>query len=146
MFVLLVNCCPGKRNTISTKNCQVRSVGALEALALLHARDHEQLVSCPQTLYEMYTVCTRPVDAPNPGLGLAPVAALTQVEAAEHQFGLEIEPPTVLSRWKELVVKYGVTGKSTHDARLVALMAGGWGFLPNIRLLRISLSRLKSAF
>ena len=27
-----------------------------------------------------------------------------------------------LSRWKELVVKYGVTGKSTHDARLAALM------------------------
>ncbi|MGO8688468.1 MAG: type II toxin-antitoxin system VapC family toxin [Thermoguttaceae bacterium] len=95
---------------------------ALDALALLHVRDHELLVSCPQTLYEMYAVCTRPADAPNPGLGLTPTAALAQLETAERQFGLEAEPPAVLSRWKELVVRYGVTGKSTHDARLVALM------------------------
>jgi predicted nucleic acid-binding protein len=44
---------------------------ALEAIALLHVRDRERLVTCPQTLYEMYAVCTRPVDAPNPGLGPA---------------------------------------------------------------------------
>ena len=27
-----------------------------------------------------------------------------------------------MSRWKDLVVRYGVTGKSTHDARLAAFM------------------------
>ena len=85
-------------------------------------RDHERLVTCPQTLYEMYAVCTRPVDAPNPGLGLTPAAAMVQVETAERQFDLEPDPPAVISRWKELVVRYGVTGKSTHDARLAALM------------------------
>jgi predicted nucleic acid-binding protein len=95
---------------------------ALDALALLHSRDHERLVSCPQALYELYAVCTRPLDAPNPGLGLAPVAAMAQVEAAERQFELISEPPTAHSRWRELVVRYGVTGKSTHDARLAALM------------------------
>ena len=95
---------------------------ALDAIALLHVRDRERLVSCPQTLYEMYAVCTRPVDAPNPGLGLTPVAAIAQVETAERQFNLEPEPSTVMSCWKELVVRHGVTGKSTHDARLVALM------------------------
>jgi predicted nucleic acid-binding protein len=59
---------------------------ALDAIALLRVRDREQFVICSQTLYEMYAVCTRPVDAPNPGLGLAPVAAMAQLEAAERQF------------------------------------------------------------
>jgi len=95
---------------------------ALDAIALLHVREREQLVTCPQSLYEMYAVCTRRVDAPSPGLGLAPAAAMAQVETAERQFNLEPEPPAVISRWKELVVKYAVTGKSTHDARLAALM------------------------
>jgi predicted nucleic acid-binding protein len=45
---------------------------ALDAIALLRTRDNEQFVSCPQVLYEMYAVCTRPTDAPNPGLGLSP--------------------------------------------------------------------------
>ncbi len=95
---------------------------AIAAITLLHMRDHEQFVICPQTLYEMYAVCTRPVDAPNPGLGLASAEAMSQVESAEHQFDLQPEPPTVVLRWKELVVRHGVTGKSTHDARLAALM------------------------
>ena len=96
---------------------------ALEAVALLRVRDREQLVICAQALYEMYAVCTRPVDGPNPGLGLAPTVAMGQVETAERQFDLEPDPPTIVPRWKDLVVRYGVTGKSTHDARLAALMA-----------------------
>jgi predicted nucleic acid-binding protein len=95
---------------------------ALDAIAMLHSRDSEQFAICPQTVYEMYAVCTRSVDAPNPGLGLTPAAAMAQVEAAERQFDLQPESQTVLSRWKELVVRYDVIGKSTHDARLVALM------------------------
>ncbi len=85
-------------------------------------RDREQLVICSQTLYEMYAVCTRPVGVPNPGLGLTPIAAMAQLESAESQFHLEPEPATLILRWKDLVVRYGVTGKSTHDARLAALM------------------------
>jgi predicted nucleic acid-binding protein len=95
---------------------------ALDSIALLRVRDHEQFAICPQTLYEMYAVCTRAVDAPNPGLGLAPAAAMAQLEAAEEHFDLQLESPAHLFCWKELVVKYDVTGKSTHDARLVALM------------------------
>ena len=95
---------------------------ALDAIALLRVRDSEQSVTCPQVLYEMYAVCTRPVDAPNPGLGLSPAAAMAQVETAERQFPSEPEPAEVLSRWKALVVRYAVSGKSTHDARLAALM------------------------
>jgi len=95
---------------------------ALDAIALLHTRDREQFMIGSQALYEMYAVCTRPTNAPNPGLGLVPTAAMAHVEAAERQFHLEPDPPTIISRWKDLVVRYGVTGKSTHDARLAALM------------------------
>jgi predicted nucleic acid-binding protein len=95
---------------------------ALEAVALLHAQDREQLAICPQTLYEMYAVCTRAADAPQPGLGLTPAGAVAQLETAERQFAMVPEPSTIVSRWKELVVRFAVTGKSTHDARLVALM------------------------
>ena len=95
---------------------------ALDAIALLYEQDQEHLAVCPQTLYEMYAVCTRSTDAPYPGLGLAPSAAMDQLEAAQRQFSWQPETPGVVSRWKELVVRHGVTGKSTHDARLVALM------------------------
>jgi predicted nucleic acid-binding protein len=47
---------------------------------------------------------------------------MAQLEIAEEQFDLQLDSPAHLFCWKELVVKYGVTGKSTHDARLVALM------------------------
>jgi predicted nucleic acid-binding protein len=95
---------------------------ALESIERLHTRDRERFVTCPQVLYEMYAVCTRPLHAPNPGLGVSPAAAMAQVEAAERQFPPEPEPQEVLHRWKELVVRYGITAKSIHDARLAALM------------------------
>lgn len=59
---------------------------ALDAITMLRVRDQERFVTCPQALDEMYAVCTRPVDAPYPGLGLGPVQAMAQVEAAERQF------------------------------------------------------------
>lgn len=95
---------------------------AVDSIALLYTRDREQLVSCPQVLYEMYAICTRPTSAPNPGLGLTPTDAMAQVQAAERQFATLAEPTEVLARWKDLVVRYAVTCKSTHDARLAALM------------------------
>jgi hypothetical protein len=47
---------------------------------------------------------------------------MTQVETAQRQFPVEFEPPEVLNRWKDLVVRYAVLAKSTHDARLAALI------------------------
>lgn len=54
---------------------------AVDATALLYEQQ-QQLAICPQTLYEMYAVCTRSTDAPYPGLGLAPAAAMDQLETA----------------------------------------------------------------
>lgn len=47
---------------------------------------------------------------------------MSQIEKFERQFRLEPEPETLLTCWKQLVVKYRVIGKSSHDARLAALM------------------------
>lgn len=95
---------------------------AVDATTLLHTRDGERLVICPQVLFEMYAVCTRPTDAAYPGFGLAPAAAMEELEKVEQRFRMETEPLTLVNRWKELVVKHGVAGKATHDARLAALM------------------------
>lgn len=95
---------------------------ALDAITLLRVREGEQFAVCPQVAYEMYAVCTRPVTGPYPGLGLPSPAAMAQVDTALRQFPLEAEPAGVFRHWRDLVVRYGVSGKSTHDARLVALM------------------------
>jgi predicted nucleic acid-binding protein len=93
---------------------------ALDAMALLAARDGETFAVAPQTLYEMYVVCTRPV-AQN-GLGLTPGQAHGEIVQARALFQLLPETDTVYAAWEGLVVKYGVAGKPAHDARLIALM------------------------
>jgi predicted nucleic acid-binding protein len=89
------------------------------AVALLH-RQSEILVACPQSLYEMYVVCTRPTA--NRGLGPTPIDAAARIEAARSQFPCEPELPSILDVWLALVKKHGVSGKQAHDARLAAYM------------------------
>jgi predicted nucleic acid-binding protein len=93
---------------------------ALDAIALLTTRDREQFVVAPQSLYEMYVVCTRPV-AQN-GLGFPPPRAHQELVQARTLFGLLPETSNVYATWEGLVAKYAVAGKPAHDVRLVALM------------------------
>jgi predicted nucleic acid-binding protein len=93
---------------------------ALDAMELLTTREHEHFVVAPQSLYEMYVVCTRPV-AQN-GLGLTPERAHQEIVQVRTLFGLLPETSNVYATWEMLVAKYGVAGKPAHDARLVALM------------------------
>lgn len=95
---------------------------ALDAITQLRLRDREEFAVCPQVIYEMYAVCTRPITGPYPGLGLSCVSAMAQVDKTLRQFTLEPESAGVFRHWRELVVRYGVSGKSSHDARLAALM------------------------
>jgi predicted nucleic acid-binding protein len=74
-----------------------------------------------QNLVECWVVCTRPVA--NNGFGLSPAVAervLSRIEGAMVQ--LTEEGNTVYQEWRRLVVEYGVSGKKSHDARLVAAM------------------------
>jgi predicted nucleic acid-binding protein len=73
-----------------------------------------------QNLIECWAVCTRPV-ASN-GLGLLPAVAdriLTRIESAVLRL---TDLDSVYAEWKRLVTEHSVSGKKSHDARLVAAM------------------------
>src|SRR5258706_11689960 len=93
---------------------------ALDALDLLTTRDKEQFAIAPQSLYEMYVVCTRP--AAQNGMGYSPSQGHLEIIQTRTIFQLLPETSDVYLTWEALVAKYGVTGKPAHDARLAALM------------------------
>ncbi len=93
---------------------------ALDALQVLTLRDQEQFAIAPQSLYEMYVVCTRPAEVN--GFGLTSQQAGAEIAAARTLFELLPETPQVYPVWEGLVAKYAIVGKRAHDLRLVALM------------------------
>ncbi len=81
----------------------------------------DDLCVTAQNLIEFWAVCTRPLE--NNGLGL--------LQSQVSEFLSEIEGSTVLlsddtnavyKEWRALVARHGVSGKKSHDARLVAAM------------------------
>lgn len=80
----------------------------------------EQLVTAPQSLWEFWTVATRPPTARG-GLGLDAGQAQTALQYFEALYPALPEVP-LHYEWTRLVVAYGVCGKDAHDARLVALL------------------------
>lgn len=93
---------------------------ALDALQLLTLRDQEQFAIAPQSLYEMYVVCTRPVDAN--GFGMSSQQACAEIAATRALFELLSETAQVYSAWEGLIAQHAIVGKRAHDVRLVALM------------------------
>lgn len=75
---------------------------------------------CAQTLIEFWVVATRPVAAN--GMGLTPAEADVDVSDFLTVFELMPEPAGIARTWHELVVRFAVSGKPAHDARLVAFM------------------------
>jgi predicted nucleic acid-binding protein len=74
----------------------------------------------PQNLVELWAVATRPI-AYN-GLGLTTAAAIVELARLKRLFLLLPETAAVFPAWEALVSRYQVSGKPTHDARLVAAM------------------------
>ncbi len=93
---------------------------ALDALQVLTLRDQEQFAVAPQSLYEMYVVCTRPAEVN--GFGLTSQQAGAEIAVARTLFELLPETPQFYPIWEGLIAKYAVVGKRAHDLRLVALM------------------------
>lgn len=87
---------------------------AVEALA------EEGLCAASQNFVELWNVATRPVE--NNGLGQTISAADRVLRNLEQAFPRLPEPAEVYDRWRELIVRFGVSGVKVHDARLVALM------------------------
>jgi predicted nucleic acid-binding protein len=91
---------------------------ANRALDALHARN-EELHIASQNLVEFCTVATRPLTAN--GLGFSVDRAMDELRTLKQLFTLLPELP-LQNEWERLVTTYCVSGKSCHDARLVAAM------------------------
>jgi predicted nucleic acid-binding protein len=74
----------------------------------------------PQVIYEYWVVATRTL-AEN-GLGMTTVAAEVEIEKLIEQFHFYRDERAIFDRWQALVVQHQVSGKTGHDARLVAAM------------------------
>jgi predicted nucleic acid-binding protein len=90
-----------------------RALGALR-------RDHEKLHLASQNVFEFWAVSTRLLS--ENGLGLTVDQAWQEVLRLKRLFSLLPELP-LLPEWERLVVAFRVSGKNSHDARLVATMA-----------------------
>jgi predicted nucleic acid-binding protein len=71
-------------------------------------------------LIELWAVCTRPVE--NNGLGLISGQTERVLARIEPSVFRLPDSDAVYVEWRRLVAAYGVCGKKTHDARLVAAM------------------------
>ncbi len=80
----------------------------------------EDLCIVPQNLYELWSVCTRP--ATSNGLGLTPEQSLQVLLHVEELFTLLSDHEDLYSEWKRIVSEYRVSGRPSHDARLIAAM------------------------
>lgn len=80
----------------------------------------ETLQTTSQNLIETWNVATRPQS--KNGLGHTPEEAHRLVTALERGFPRLGDTADTYDRWRELVVRFGVSGVQVHDARLVAMM------------------------
>ena len=89
------------------------------ALSRLWQEGHEVRI-VPQVLYEYWSVATRP--AAQNGLGISPQTADADVSDFKRIFSVLRDERGILDRWQEIVHDGNISGKQSHDARLVAAM------------------------
>jgi hypothetical protein len=65
-------------------------------------------------------VATRPLG--ENGLGMTPIEAATELGRIKGMFLFLPETPAIYPAWENLVQDHAVSGKPSHDARLVAAM------------------------
>ena len=92
----------------------------LDALEVLR-KQGEYLCIVPQNLYEFWVVATRPLAAN--GLGMSIVEAEAELASVKKLFHFLNDTQAVYQEWERLVLRHAVSGKSAHDARIVAAMA-----------------------
>jgi predicted nucleic acid-binding protein len=91
----------------------------VRALELL-PRQGKKLHVVPQNLVELWVVGTRPVE--QNGLGFTPTQTALELSRIKDRFIVLPETSAIFPAWEALVTKYAVSGKPSHDARLVAAM------------------------
>lgn len=92
-------------------------MGALNELK----RAGETLCIAQQSLFEAYSVATRPTTARG-GFGFTPEDGARMVNDLIATFSLLPDHPDTLPLWLSQVQQFGVSGVQSHDCRLVAFM------------------------
>lgn len=82
--------------------------------------DGESLIVAVQNSAEFWNVCTRPLE--NNGQGMPVERAERRLQIIEQFSSPVSESVASYQLWKQLVLRYQVTGVAVHDARLVAVM------------------------
>ncbi len=91
---------------------------AVNSVASLIAQG-DKCVIIPQVLIEFWVVATRPIEVN--GLGWSVEQTETKINQLISQFTLIEETVAIFTQWLDLVTKYQIKGKRTHDARLMAV-------------------------
>ncbi len=91
---------------------------AVDAVALLRARDRERFAVSPQVLVEFYAICTRTHN----GLALPPQQALLEISRIKAVYPLLSDSPAIFPTLESLLAKYFPTNRRVFDARHVAVM------------------------
>jgi predicted nucleic acid-binding protein len=89
------------------------------ALSALRTRN-ETLNVTAQNLIEFWAVATR--SASENGLGVTVEMATRELSVLKRLFSLLPETTPIFEEWERLVTTRRVSGKNTHDARIVAVM------------------------
>lgn len=84
----------------------------------------DQCLLTSQILIEFWVVCTRPVEVN--GFGWTTERSKVQINQFLSQFNLLSEASNSFSYWFEMVTKYDIKGKRTHDIKILAVMKS-WG-------------------
>ena len=82
--------------------------------------DIEELIICPQNMYEFFVAATRPIA--NRGLGLSRKKAFGEIENLKNTYKFINDPENLFTTWLQIIQDYEVSGKQGHDARLAAFM------------------------
>ena len=83
-------------------------------------RQRSQLSIIAQNLIEFWAVATRPTASNGLALSLTETAA--HITTFKRAFTLLPDTPAIFSEWERLVALHSVSGRQSHDARLVAAM------------------------
>ena len=94
-------------------------IPADRAIRLLPGRGR-RLHIVAQNLIELWVVATRPLG--ENGLGMTPSDAAVELGRIKSMFLFLPETPAIYPAWEALVLTHAVSGKPSHDARLVAAM------------------------
>jgi predicted nucleic acid-binding protein len=73
-----------------------------------------------QNFMEFWNVATRPAN--RNGFGLTPQQAEMKIQVLERQFIRLPDTDSIFDKWRELSLKFNVSGVQVHDTRLVASM------------------------